>query len=197
MSEEEKLNQVWDAVANSIGTEIFDKINVPGTFIGVVVKFLLFEKRKPVFQVEAGAIGLCNYGAFDEDDLKAVGRGDYDKFRESLSAEGVPKAICDLLFDKYVAPAQSTEPPSIEEVCDAYIQKHVKLEKLPELENFELSQDSPFKMFAREDVKVPKMPDKAGSYKDWPYMLFHGLSELEVKEVEEKEAEKKEAGVKT
>jgi len=35
--------------------------------------------------------------------LQNVGRGDYELFTKKLSAEVIPKAICDLLFEKYLA----------------------------------------------------------------------------------------------
>ena len=35
--------------------------------------------------------------------LQNVSRGDYELFKKDLSAEVIPKAICDLLFEKYVA----------------------------------------------------------------------------------------------
>jgi len=40
-----------------------------------------------------------------EKKLQSVGRGDYELFKKGLSAIGVPDAICDLLFEKYVVEA--------------------------------------------------------------------------------------------
>ena len=48
-------------------------------------------------------VGLIKYDAITQEKLLNVGRGDYDKFTEKMSAKGVPDAICDLLFEKYVA----------------------------------------------------------------------------------------------
>jgi len=54
-------------------------------------------------------VGLIKYDAITLEKLQNVGRGDYDKFTEKLSAEGIPKAICDLLFEKYVVEATVLE----------------------------------------------------------------------------------------
>jgi len=62
----------------------------------------LTEKKKERF-LFASLKGLIAYGVGEQEDLQNVGRGDYESFTKDLSAEGIPKAICDLLFEKYVA----------------------------------------------------------------------------------------------
>eukprot|EP00514_Thraustochytrium_sp_LLF1b_P009160 CAMPEP_0184558910 /NCGR_PEP_ID=MMETSP0199_2-20130426/46158_1 /TAXON_ID=1112570 /ORGANISM="Thraustochytrium sp., Strain LLF1b" /LENGTH=110 /DNA_ID=CAMNT_0026956185 /DNA_START=1172 /DNA_END=1501 /DNA_ORIENTATION=+ len=110
MSEEEKLNKVWDAVAKCFGDDLGPDDRT--RFLDDVVEHVLFHKGMSTRITKEAAIGLIRYGAVTEESLKAIGRGDYDNFCEKLTAKGVPDAICDLLFEKYVAPAQSTEPPS-------------------------------------------------------------------------------------
>ena len=48
------------------------------------------------------AVGLIVYGATSEEDLQGVADNKED-FKRQFNSEGVPKAICDLLFAKYVA----------------------------------------------------------------------------------------------
>jgi len=60
-------------------------------------------------EVSRALFGLIKYDAITQEKLQNVGRGNYDKFKEELSAEGVPKAICDLLFEKYVVEATVLE----------------------------------------------------------------------------------------
>jgi len=75
-------------------------------FIEEVATWLLEDKGRDPDDVTDTTMGLISYRAFTQDDLKAI--ADTKKeFRDTLTAEGVPKAICDALFDKYVAPAQT------------------------------------------------------------------------------------------
>ena len=70
-------------------------------FIKEVVLFLR-DKREEDDDVVATATGLIVFGATTLDKLKRIA-DNKKEFREALSAEeGVPKAICDLLFEKYV-----------------------------------------------------------------------------------------------
>jgi len=62
---------------------------------------LLTEKKKERF-LFASLKGLIAYGVGEEEDLQNISDDD-EKFARKLSAKGVPDAICDLLFEKYVA----------------------------------------------------------------------------------------------
>ena len=62
---------------------------------------LLIERKKERFLV-ASLQGLIAYGVGEEEDLQNISDND-EKFARKLSAKGVPDAICDLLFEKYVA----------------------------------------------------------------------------------------------
>ena len=70
-------------------------------FVEKVALWLLDEKKEDGDDVAAAVTGLIVYGATTEEKLQRVGMGEYMKFKETLSAEGVPKAICDLLFERY------------------------------------------------------------------------------------------------
>jgi len=52
--------------------------------------------------------GLIAYGVGEEEDCRNISDDD-EKFATKSSAEGVPDAICDLLFQKYVIEATVTE----------------------------------------------------------------------------------------
>ncbi len=73
-----------------------------------VVSFLLNEGEKRS-KVAAAAVGLIVYGATTKDKLQGVAGQppDQKNFRDTLTADkyGVPAAICDMLFGKYVAPS--------------------------------------------------------------------------------------------
>jgi hypothetical protein len=66
------------------------------------------------------------YGVTTEEDLQGVGQGEYAEFKLQLTADkyGVPAAICDMLFAKYVAPAQAlhtgARKRSLEEAAATY-----------------------------------------------------------------------------
>ena len=77
-------------------------------FVVDVVSFLLGKHKKQSFVV-AAAVGLIVYGVTTEEELQSVAGQppDQKNFRDTLAEEGVPKAICDMLFAKYVAPAQA------------------------------------------------------------------------------------------
>jgi len=61
---------------------------------------LLTEKKKERF-LFASLKGLIAYGVGEEEDLQNIS-DNKKEFAERLSAKGVPDAICDLLFEKYV-----------------------------------------------------------------------------------------------
>jgi hypothetical protein len=68
-------------------------------FIKNVVSFLLDADEDPDSVVET-AVGLIVYGGdpTQENQLPGVGQGEYAGFTRKLVEEGVPKAICDMLF---------------------------------------------------------------------------------------------------
>ena len=88
-----------------------------------VVSFLLNEGEKR-YKVVAAAAGLIVYGATTQEKLQGVGQGAYAEFTRKLAAKGVPDAICDMLFAKYVAPAQAlhtgARKRSLEEAAVTY-----------------------------------------------------------------------------
>jgi hypothetical protein len=69
-----------------------------------VVQWLLGEEED-TDDVVAAAVGLIVYGVTTEKKLQAVAGSspDDEKLARKLSAEGISNAICDALFDKYVA----------------------------------------------------------------------------------------------
>ena len=66
----------------------------------------LTEKKKERF-LFASLKGLIAYGVGEEEDLQNIS-DNKKEFAERLAAEGIPKAICDLLFEKYVATKKRT-----------------------------------------------------------------------------------------
>ena len=74
----------------------------------------------------AAAAGLIVYGATTQEKLQGVvGQPpDDEKLKRQLAEEGVPKAICDILLGKYVAPSKG-EPKmpfcAPEEVATEYL----------------------------------------------------------------------------
>jgi hypothetical protein len=73
-------------------------------FVVDVVSFLLRRHKKQSFVV-AAAVGLILFGVTTEEELQGVAGQPPDQkiFRDTLAEEGVPKAICDMLFGKYVS----------------------------------------------------------------------------------------------
>ena len=74
-----------------------------------MIWWLKDSKKERDSNIMKAVVGLIKYDAITLEKLQNVGRGDYDKFTEKLSAEGIPKAICDLLFEKYVVEATVLE----------------------------------------------------------------------------------------
>lgn len=73
-------------------------------FVQEVVQWLIHDKNKDPDDVADAAVGLILYGVTNEEELQIVSvNKDQREFTEKLTAKGVPDAICDLLFDKYVA----------------------------------------------------------------------------------------------
>jgi hypothetical protein len=74
-------------------------------FVEDVVSFLL-HNRENHRDVVAAAVGLIMYRATTLEKLQGVGQGAYAEFTRKLAAKGVPDAICDMLFGKYVSKKQ-------------------------------------------------------------------------------------------
>ena len=79
------------------------------SFIEEVGKYLIAEKEEEEVDVIDALCGLIKYRVKKLDHLQNVGRGDYELFKKGLSLKGVPDAICDLLFEKYVVEATVME----------------------------------------------------------------------------------------
>eukprot|EP00514_Thraustochytrium_sp_LLF1b_P011524 CAMPEP_0184545316 /NCGR_PEP_ID=MMETSP0199_2-20130426/4227_1 /TAXON_ID=1112570 /ORGANISM="Thraustochytrium sp., Strain LLF1b" /LENGTH=451 /DNA_ID=CAMNT_0026939609 /DNA_START=103 /DNA_END=1458 /DNA_ORIENTATION=+ len=171
MSFEKRRDDIWKAVEKEVGAQ--NKEKMFESFICEVVSVLLLEKKtKSRTKVFRTAIGLAEYGVFEEEDLKSLGGKGFKMFCEKLGAKQVPSTICDLLYQKYVKP----ERAKIEEVCNNFITECVKPGKLPELPNY---QDSPSQQFVYDDLKAPQLLKKTGKHCSHPGLLFHGLSTLD------------------
>ena len=72
-------------------------------YVQEVIWWLKDSKKERDSNIMKAVVGLIKYDAITQEKLQNVGRGDYESFKKDLSAEGIPKAICDLLFEKYVA----------------------------------------------------------------------------------------------
>jgi hypothetical protein len=103
------LNDVRAAVKAAVGTRNKTwKDSMWSAFIKDVVSFLVDEKSEDPDNVVEAAVGLTVYGATTQEKLQGVAGQppDDEKFTRKLGEEGVPKAICDMLFDEYVANAR-------------------------------------------------------------------------------------------
>ena len=103
------LNEVRAAVQDKVKAKEGEWDDDDWTpFLTEVVLWLRDEKDEKKKHVVAAAVGLLVYGATTEEKLQAVA-DNKEEFARRLSAEGVPKALCDLLFDKYVAADKSAK----------------------------------------------------------------------------------------
>jgi hypothetical protein len=71
-------------------------------FIEKVGEWLVEDKNEDEDDVVEALVGLISYGATTEEKLQNVA-DDKKGFADRLSPKGVPDAICDLLFEQYVA----------------------------------------------------------------------------------------------
>lgn len=97
-------------VQSSLGSQWRD--STWQSFFSEVAQWLL-EKGKAEDRVAETIIGLNNYDAASDDDLRRVGCGNYEVFQRQLTSAGISNGICDLLFHKYVGTTitqASTEP---------------------------------------------------------------------------------------
>jgi len=78
-------------------------------FVQELVWQLKNSKKKRDSNIIKSTVGLIHSDAISKEDLQNIGRGDYESFKKDLSAKGVPDAICDLLFEKYVVVATAME----------------------------------------------------------------------------------------
>ena len=101
-----------DSVLDEVRADVQAKVETAGKkwkddkwegFVHDAVEWLLGKNEDPDDVAEAAA-GLIVYGATTEEKLQSVAGQppDDEKFTRKLSAKGVPDAICDLLFGKYV-----------------------------------------------------------------------------------------------
>ena len=83
------------------------KLTMWSDFLERTVAFL-FANDRDQDDVVATAVGLIVYGVITEKELQGVAGQppDDEKFTRKLGEEGVPKAICDMLFDEFVANAR-------------------------------------------------------------------------------------------
>ena len=151
-------------------------------FVVDVVSFLLGKHKKQSFVV-AAAVGLIVYGVNTEEELQGVAGQppDDEKFKRQLADKyGVPAAICDMLFAKYVARSEGQPKMPMrapEDVAKEYLDGVLNGKQLarPAFEMF--SPKGAFKSFAREGVKVPQRIDQ-----DKPYLLMYEVQNAKVRE---------------
>ena len=103
-----------EKVKESVRTTLLEKNKILlekewSVFVREVV-IILREKGEEDYVV-ATATGLIVYGATTEEKLKNIAPDNKKEFRDTLTAKGVPDAICDLLFEKYVANRKVGWPP--------------------------------------------------------------------------------------
>ncbi len=100
-------------------------------FLKHAVAFLLTEGRDQD-DVVAAAVGLIVYGVTTEKELQGVA-DNKEEFKRQLTADkdGVPAAICDMLFAQYVAPAKAlhtgARKRSLEEAAMKWLTAHSEL----------------------------------------------------------------------
>jgi hypothetical protein len=105
------LNDVRAAVQAAMGTHNKTwKDSMWSDLIKDVVSFLVDEKSEDRDNVVEAAVGLIVYGATTQEKLKGVA-DNKEEFKRQLTADkyGVPAAICDMLFGKYVGPAEALD----------------------------------------------------------------------------------------
>ena len=145
-------------------------------FVEDVLSFLL-KQGETHPKVVAAAAGLIVYGATALGKLQGVAGQppDDEKFKRQLAEEGVPKAICDMLFAKYVAPSKG-EPKmpmrAPEEVAKEYLDGVIGADigghlKLPEF-------DYPASFPRNEGAGAVTLRGRPGE-RNSPNMLLAGL----------------------
>ena len=88
-------------------------------YVKGVVWWLHKEKERDDMDTIDAAVGLIKYGIAKEGDLINVAGSPPNRkdFREALEAKGLPPIVCDLLFNKYVAPQQQQHGPRPNEIA--------------------------------------------------------------------------------
>ena len=100
------LNDVRAMVQAAVGTRNKTwKDSMWSDFVKDVVSFLVDENSEDPDSVVEAAVGLIVYGATTKVKLQGVA-DNKEEFKRQLAEEGVPKAICDMLFAQYVAPTK-------------------------------------------------------------------------------------------
>jgi hypothetical protein len=100
------LEAVRVAVQEAVKTRGKKWKDTTWSFLSEVISFLLSEAATRTTPWRP----LILYGVTNEKELQGVGQGEYAEFKRQLAEEGVPKAICDLLFAKNVAVAIGAAP---------------------------------------------------------------------------------------
>lgn len=78
-------------------------------FLKDVAWWLHTAKEREDEETMEAIAGLLVYGIKTQEDLQNIS-DEKKEFRDTLKAEGVRPAICDILFNKYVAPAHAAQP---------------------------------------------------------------------------------------
>ena len=105
-------------VPDSICDLLFEKYVVEATLLEAIGKHAFLREVKGLIDEEMpslkkqevflGLFGLIKYPAITHEMIQNIS-DDKKEFRDTLTAEGIPKAICDLLFEKYVVEATVLE----------------------------------------------------------------------------------------
>jgi len=141
------------------------------------VKGLIDEEmpslKKP--EVFFGLFGLMKYPATTKVQLQNTSDNNKES-AERLSAKEVPDAICDLLFEKYVAKkglnrngSQTKSFRDIEEICSSVFKNIVPSKLKFEFERYSI-ESIEFPKREHDKLSIPKVPQM-----NKPYMLFYQL----------------------
>ena len=102
-----RIHSIKEEVQNEVGDDWSDDV---WTDFVIEIVNLLHEKGKSNAMIVATAAGLMSYGIEDRQHLINVGDSKKE-LREALTPQGVPAAICDLLFNEYVKGSLQQQPP--------------------------------------------------------------------------------------
>jgi len=97
-----------ETIRSKVRTKLGDDIDdeefhvVWSDYIQEVTWWLKDSKKERDSNIMKAVVGLIKYDAITLEKLQNIS-DDKKEFKKDLSAEGIPKAICDLLFEKYVA----------------------------------------------------------------------------------------------
>lgn len=163
------MEEVRKQVKKELGTKWKDKKWT--SFIVEVGEWLLGEGEDEDDVAET-LVGLINYGAVTEKKLQNVGLGDYGQFKKELRPEGIPGAICDSLFTKYVAKKEV----SAENICEEVLDKFLSDVDRPVLDEFK--PPNVCNISLQSDVRLPLFPSESNR----PYVLLYDVANEKHKE---------------